>query len=158
MVERLKSLAPERIVLEATGGYEQAVAGDNGQSATGAGFCQGPGRLAKTDPIDPEVLMRFAEAIHSLEILVNQTVEVAPLILLGCGPQTIAIKGIIDAVWGMYIHSNINVRAGFVQYIINGPEMHRWHHAVDEGARPKFRNEVRVLGLALRHCICPEEP
>lgn len=37
----------------------------------------------------------------------------------------------------MYIHSNINVRAGFVQYIINGPEMHRWHHAVDDDAHDR---------------------
>lgn len=50
VVERLRSLAPERIVLEATGGYEQAVAGDNGQSATGAGFCQGPGTSGQDRP------------------------------------------------------------------------------------------------------------
>ncbi len=71
---------------------------------------------------------------HSLEILVNQTIEFTPLILLGCAPEAIALKGMIDAVWGMYIHSNINVRSGVLQYIINGPEMHRWHHAVDADA------------------------
>ena len=31
----------------------------------------------------------------------------------------------------MYIHSNIDVRSGWLQYVINGPEMHRWHHAVE---------------------------
>ncbi|MCI0617146.1 sterol desaturase family protein [bacterium] len=31
----------------------------------------------------------------------------------------------------MYIHSNVNVRSGVLQYIINGPEMHRLHHAID---------------------------
>jgi sterol desaturase/sphingolipid hydroxylase (fatty acid hydroxylase superfamily) len=71
---------------------------------------------------------------HSLEILINQTIEYAPLILLGCAPETIAIKGIIDAAWGMYIHSNIDVRSGVLHYVINGPEMHRWHHAVDDDA------------------------
>lgn len=71
---------------------------------------------------------------HSLEILINQTVEFAPLVILGCAPETVAIKATIDAIWGMYIHSNINVRSGWLQYIINGPEMHRWHHAVDEDA------------------------
>ncbi|MCE2504561.1 MAG: sterol desaturase family protein [Chlorobi bacterium] len=71
---------------------------------------------------------------HSLEILINQTVEFAPLILLGCAPETIAIKGMLDAVWGMYIHSNINIRSGVLQYVINGPEMHRWHHAIDHEA------------------------
>lgn len=71
---------------------------------------------------------------HSGEILINQTIEFAPIILLGCAPETVLIKGMIDAIWGMYIHSNINVRSGRLQYIINGPEMHRWHHAVDADA------------------------
>ncbi|HMI61623.1 MAG TPA: sterol desaturase family protein, partial [Puia sp.] len=38
---------------------------------------------------------------------------------------------LVDAVWGMYIHSNIDVRSGKLQYFINGPEMHQWHHAND---------------------------
>lgn len=66
---------------------------------------------------------------HSVEILINQTVEFAPIILLGADPLMVPIKASIDAVWGMYIHSNINVKSGKLQYIINGPEMHQWHHA-----------------------------
>ncbi|PSL35560.1 sterol desaturase family protein [Chitinophaga ginsengisoli] len=66
---------------------------------------------------------------HSLEILINQTIEFAPIILLGANPIVVPIKALIDAVWGMYIHSNINVKSGKLQYWINGPEMHQWHHA-----------------------------
>jgi sterol desaturase/sphingolipid hydroxylase (fatty acid hydroxylase superfamily) len=66
---------------------------------------------------------------HSIEILINQTIEYAPIILLGANPIVVPIKALIDAVWGMYIHSNINVKSGKLQYFINGPEMHQWHHA-----------------------------
>jgi sterol desaturase/sphingolipid hydroxylase (fatty acid hydroxylase superfamily) len=66
---------------------------------------------------------------HALEIIINQTVEFLPIILLGADPIVIPIKACIDGVWGMYIHSNINVRSGKLQYFINGPEMHQWHHA-----------------------------
>jgi sterol desaturase/sphingolipid hydroxylase (fatty acid hydroxylase superfamily) len=66
---------------------------------------------------------------HSLEILINQTVEFAPILLLGANPAVVPIKALLDAVWGMYIHSNINVKQGKLNYIINGPEMHQWHHA-----------------------------
>ncbi|HVU01386.1 MAG TPA: sterol desaturase family protein, partial [Polyangiaceae bacterium] len=65
---------------------------------------------------------------HPLEILVNQTIEFAPIALLGAPPDVALIKATMDAVWGMYIHSNLNVRAGAIQWVINGPEMHRWHH------------------------------
>jgi len=66
---------------------------------------------------------------HALEIIINQTIEFAPMILLGVNPIVIPIKACIDGVWGMYIHSNIDVKSGRLQYFINGPEMHQWHHA-----------------------------
>lgn len=75
---------------------------------------------------------------HSLEILINQTVEFAPIILLGAAPEVAIYKGMISAVWGMFIHSNIDIRLGRLQYFINGPEMHRWHHS-DDGGR-EFEN------------------
>jgi sterol desaturase/sphingolipid hydroxylase (fatty acid hydroxylase superfamily) len=66
---------------------------------------------------------------HALEILINQTVEFLPIVLLGAAPEVALMKATLDAVWGMYIHSNLNVRAGVLQKVLNGPEMHRWHHA-----------------------------
>lgn len=66
---------------------------------------------------------------HPIEILINQTIEFAPIVLLGAAPELALMKGTIDAVWGMWIHSNVGVRTGVLQYVINGPEMHRWHHS-----------------------------
>jgi len=82
---------------------------------------------------------------HSLEILINQTMEYLPMILLGASPLMPAIKGTISALWGMYIHSNLDVRTGWLQYVINGPEMHRWHHAVDTGqGRVNFATKLAI--------------
>ncbi|MFO0757345.1 MAG: sterol desaturase family protein [Byssovorax sp.] len=66
---------------------------------------------------------------HALEILVNQTIEFAPIVLLGAPPELALMKGTIDAVWGMFIHANLNIKAGRVQLVLNGPEGHRWHHS-----------------------------
>lgn len=68
---------------------------------------------------------------HAFEILINQTIEFAPMILLGAAPQVPLIKGMISGIWGMYIHSNIDIRSGRLQLLINGPEAHRWHHSTD---------------------------
>lgn len=73
LVEKLQSLAPESIVLEATGGYEMAVAVSmsvvnlpvaviNPRHARD--FAKSLGRLAKTDKIDASVLAHFGEAIR----------------------------------------------------------------------------------------------
>ena len=66
---------------------------------------------------------------HVLEIIINQTIEFAPIVLLGANPLVVPIKALMDAVYGMFIHSNINVSFGKLKYIFNGPEMHQWHHA-----------------------------
>ena len=81
---------------------------------------------------------------HCLEILINQTVEFAPIVLLGASPEVVPIKGAISAVWGMYIHANLNVHTGRLQWIINGPEMHRWHHTMGKGMRSNFSTKLAI--------------
>src|SRR5271169_5665424 len=71
LVERIGTLGPERIAVEATGGFETVVAA----ALAGASlpvvvvnpaqvrhFAQALGRRAKTDPIDAGMIARFVEA------------------------------------------------------------------------------------------------
>lgn len=73
VVSRLQALAPERIVLEATGGYERAVTA--ALAAAGLpvvvvnprqvrAFAKATGQRAKTDRLDAEVLALFAERVQ----------------------------------------------------------------------------------------------
>jgi len=82
---------------------------------------------------------------HSLEILINQTIEFAPIALLGAAPQVAVFKATLDAVWGMWIHSNVDVRMGVLQFVFNGPQMHRWHHAQD--LAPPGKNFATKIAL-----------
>lgn len=68
---------------------------------------------------------------HMVEILINQTIEFAPIILLLDAQTAIIVQSIkvtIDAVYGQFIHSNVNAKLGWFGYIFNGPRMHQWHH------------------------------
>jgi transposase len=71
LAERLKTLAPRVVAIEATGGFETVVAA--GLAAAGVpllivnpaqvrAFAQALGRRAKTDPIDAAVIAHFVEA------------------------------------------------------------------------------------------------
>lgn len=66
---------------------------------------------------------------HVVEIIINQTIEFAPIIILGADPAVIPIKAMLDAMFGMFIHANINVKLGKLKYFLNSPELHLWHHA-----------------------------
>jgi sterol desaturase/sphingolipid hydroxylase (fatty acid hydroxylase superfamily) len=65
---------------------------------------------------------------HVIENTITGTAELAPIILF-MSPEVAAIKSVIDACWGMWIHSNIDWDMGPLRWVINGPYMHRWHHA-----------------------------
>lgn len=82
---------------------------------------------------------------HALEIVINQTIEVAAMVVLGASSDVMLCKGAVSVVWGMWIHSNIDVRTGWLSYVINGPEVHRWHHAIDFA--PPGRNYATKLAI-----------
>ena len=73
LVEKLASLNPMLVVLEATGGYQCAVAGELGANKLAVvvvnprqvrDFAKATGTLAKTDTIDAAVLSHFAESVR----------------------------------------------------------------------------------------------
>ena len=73
LVKRLKALPIERVVLEATGGYEASVVAGLAAAALPVivinprqvrDFAKASARLAKTDQIDAAVLVAFAQAIQ----------------------------------------------------------------------------------------------
>jgi sterol desaturase/sphingolipid hydroxylase (fatty acid hydroxylase superfamily) len=66
---------------------------------------------------------------HILEIIINQTIEFLPIIVLGAAPEVLPIKLLLDGVFGMFIHANIDVKLRKWKYIFNSPELHLWHHA-----------------------------
>ena len=93
---------------------------------------------------------------HAIEILINQTIEFMPIVLLGAPVEVIAYKGVISAVWGMYIHSNLNIKTGKLQLVINGPEMHRWHHSTGKGRNRNFATKFAVWDWIWGTAFLPE--
>ena len=82
---------------------------------------------------------------HALEIVINQTIEVAAMVLLGASTDVMLYKGAISIVSGMWIHANVDLRLGWLSCVLNGPELHRWHHAIDYA--PPGKNYATKLSL-----------
>lgn len=73
LVEKLKQLAPELVLLEATGGFEMLLVAHLEQAALpvvvtnprrARAFASSTGRLAKTDKLDAKLLAHFAAAVR----------------------------------------------------------------------------------------------
>jgi len=70
-------------------------------------------------------VFRFHPAEKGLQFLCDS----APFILAGAGPELLAYYFVFYAMSGLLQHSNCDVRLGWFNYLVSGPEVHRWHHS-----------------------------
>jgi sterol desaturase/sphingolipid hydroxylase (fatty acid hydroxylase superfamily) len=85
----------------------------------------------------PDHLYIFNVArFHPFEKALQFGVEVFPFILMGVTQEVTAAYFVFYALNGFYQHSNAMLHLGILNWIVAGPELHRWHHARE----PKVSN------------------
>jgi sterol desaturase/sphingolipid hydroxylase (fatty acid hydroxylase superfamily) len=67
---------------------------------------------------------------HFLEMCVFKPIIYLPFAMIGYSVVDYFLFQItVQNVWGFFTHCNIKVKWGILNYIINTPETHAWHHA-----------------------------
>jgi len=69
--------------------------------------------------------------IHPLQMPLNWLTQTAPLVLLGAGPEVLALHVLFTAIHGQLQHANVAQRLGVLSYVFATAEAHRWHHSTD---------------------------
>ena len=59
--------------------------------------------------------------------------------IVGFNPFAIVLAGVLGMNYGDFSHCGADVKGGWLNYIFNGPEVHRWHHSTQFPDDPKFR-------------------
>lgn len=67
---------------------------------------------------------------HPIEKSIQYAVDTLPFVLLGVPEGALGLYFIFYAINGFFQHSNCSVRLGPLNYVVSGPELHRWHHSV----------------------------
>jgi sterol desaturase/sphingolipid hydroxylase (fatty acid hydroxylase superfamily) len=89
--------------------------------------------------------------LHPLDQAFTQAFTVFPLVLLGYGPGVFGGVAVAITLLALFQHANVRLRFPGVRWVINTPEWHHWHHAIDDEARDKnFGLPVvdRIFGTA----------
>lgn len=68
---------------------------------------------------------RFHPVDKGLQFLLDSL----PFVLIGVGKEVLALYVVCYAINGFFQHCNIDLRLGLLNYVISGPELHRWHHS-----------------------------
>lgn len=94
---------------------------------------------------------------HPLEKAAQFAVDTLPFALLGVGPDALALYFVFYAANGFYQHSNCAVRLGPLNYLVSGPELHRWHHAANpRQANANYGNNLIVWDILFGTRFLPE--
>ena len=89
-----------------------------------------------------------AGRFHPLEKALQYAVDTLPFALIAVSHEVLAAYFVFYALNGFFQHSNCRVRLGPLNYIVSGPELHRWHHSriVQESDR-NFGNNLIVWDI-----------
>jgi sterol desaturase/sphingolipid hydroxylase (fatty acid hydroxylase superfamily) len=88
-------------------------------------------RLHATHHSAPRLYFLNAARFHPLDVAIDTSAGLAPLVLLGCPPPALALFALFTGVFGYLQHCNVRVALGPLNYVFSMAELHRWHHAKD---------------------------
>lgn len=107
----------------------------------------------------PDILYTLNVArFHPLEKALHFSLDTVPFVLLGVAPEVVAAYFLFYAVNGFFQHSNLNLKYGFLNYVVGSAETHRWHHARDPKlAYCNFGNTTIVWDLLFGTWYLPKD-
>ncbi len=95
---------------------------------------------------------------HPIEKAVQFLFDAAPFIVLGVSENVLALYFVFYAVNGFFQHCNVEVRLGLLNYIISGPELHRWHHSREiRESNKNYGNNVILWDLLFGSYFLPKD-
>jgi sterol desaturase/sphingolipid hydroxylase (fatty acid hydroxylase superfamily) len=75
--------------------------------------------------------------LHPLDSAFTQAFMVFPLVLLGYRAGTFAGVAAVVTLLALFQHANVRLRFPVLRWVVNTPEWHHWHHAIDGESRDK---------------------
>ena len=82
---------------------------------------------------------------HPFDMVFTRLSGLAPVYLLGLAQTkgnhfdaAVAAVTIVGTIWSFFIHSNIRVRLGALEWLISTPAFHHWHHTNDQHRNRNF--------------------
>lgn len=88
---------------------------------------------------------------HPVDMIVTRLFGMTPLYVLGlagpgvAGSAAPALVIVAGTVWGFFIHSNLRVRLGPLEWLLATPAFHHWHHSAAEPLNRNFASTLPLL-------------
>ncbi len=94
---------------------------------------------------------------HPVDGIYTQTLMNLPAIVLGLPVELVAGLVAFRGLWAIFIHANVNVRLGPLEWMFGSPRLHHWHHARDRDAG-NYGNLAPYLDLLFGTHVAADGP
>ena len=99
---------------------------------------EGPGRLGgwmwkvhAPHHLPAKVYLLMHPVGHPINLLISLALVQLPLVVLGARQETIFLFDALMGLQGLVSHFNVDIKAGPLNYLLVGTELHRYHHSTD---------------------------
>jgi len=85
-----------------------------------------------------QVYLLMHPVAHPINAIIVQVIMMGTLLLLGARAESIFICTALMGLQGLISHFNVEIKAGFLNYIFIGTELHRFHHSANVSEAQNF--------------------
>jgi sterol desaturase/sphingolipid hydroxylase (fatty acid hydroxylase superfamily) len=118
---------------------------------------EGPGKFGQflwkvhaAHHLPPKVYVMMHAVFHPLNVLTNTVlVMTLPIWIVGYDPHVVTMFVLINCLNGLISHFNVDVRMGWLNYIMVGTEIHRYHHSADIAEAKNYGSNVPWFDMLL---------
>lgn len=97
-------------------------------------------------------------SFHPVDKLLQLLADTLPFFILGVSNEVMALYFVFYACNGFFQHSNLDVKLSFLNKIIAGPELHRWHHSSKhEESTKNYGNNLIIWDLIFGSYFYPKD-
>ena len=104
-------------------------------------------RMHVAHHLPQQVYLLMHGVAHPLNTIVVRVILTVPLFLLGFSAESLFIANLVVGLQGLVSHFNVDVRVGWVNYLLMGTELHRYHHSADPKEAKNYGAVVTLWDL-----------
>ncbi|MCB1178701.1 MAG: sterol desaturase family protein [Leptospiraceae bacterium] len=94
---------------------------------------------------------------HPLDNIYTRGIETFPAVFLGLDLNIIIGFITFRGLWALFIHSNVELRLGFLEYIFGSPHLHHWHHELHKKGLCNYANLSPLMDLLFGTFYSPKQ-
>ncbi|QJE03674.1 sterol desaturase family protein (plasmid) [Massilia forsythiae] len=95
---------------------------------------------------------------HPVNFALTSLFDLTFLILSGAPAKVMLFTSFLSGAVNFLSHANIDMKMGFLNYVVNTPEVHRWHHAAERAAgKRNFGMQLPFWDLVFGTFYCPKD-